>query len=178
MQAHRRLANYSTREKIARAAWGFAQCFFRWSPRLLYPCRNFLLRLFGAKIGHSVRIYPSVQIFAPWNLCIGNEVTIGHKVRLYALATIEIGARTVLSQGAHLCAGSHDYTRTDFPLLAKPIRIGNDAWIAAEAFIGPGVTLGDGCIAGARAVVMKSLHDGAVAAGNPARIIKVRPRPW
>lgn len=170
--AHRALKNYHFREKLARVLWAGASPLFARSPRFLYGWRNMLLRLFGAKVGRAVRIYPSVRIFAPWQLEVGDWATLGPEVLVYNLGNITIGASTVISQGAHLCAGTHDYTKPEFPLLKLPIHIGDEVWIAAEAFVGPGVTVGKGAVLGARAVVMKSVAAGKVAVGNPARMLR------
>jgi putative colanic acid biosynthesis acetyltransferase WcaF len=87
---------------------------------------------------------------------------------------VTIGNHSVISQDAYLCAGTHDYTQPTLPLLREPITIGHGVWIAAGAFIGPTVTVGDNCVVGARAVVMKDVPPGMVVAGNPARVIKQR----
>jgi putative colanic acid biosynthesis acetyltransferase WcaF len=142
---------------------------FRYSPRFLWIWRNVLLRLFGASIGRSVRIYPTVDIIIPWTLTIGNEATVGHQVTLYALGQITIGSRATVSQGAHLCAGTHEYTKSDFPLVKQPIVVGEGVWICADAFVGPNVKLGDYCVVGARAVVMRDVVPGLIVAGNPAK---------
>ncbi len=133
-----------------------------------------MLRLFGASVGSGARIYPTVSIIIPWNLTIGDEATIGDRVILYALGSIAIGARVTISQGSHLCAGTHDYRKADFPLLKRPIAIGEGAWICADAFIGPDVTIGKYAIVGARAVAMRDVAARTIVAGNPARIIGYR----
>ena len=115
------------------------------------------------------RVYPNVDIIIPWNLTIGEEATIGDRAILYALGRITIGARATISQGAHLCAGTHDYREPSFPLLKLPIVIGEGAWICADAFVGPNVIIGDFAIAGARAVVMRNVLPRAIVTGNPAR---------
>jgi putative colanic acid biosynthesis acetyltransferase WcaF len=135
------------------------------------------LRLFGAKIGKAVRIYPDVRIFYPWNLEIGDEVTIGPGVQLYSLGKIRIGNGSMISYGAHFCAGTHDYRERNLPLLKPEIRIGEGIWVCTEAFIGPGVSVGDFSIIGARAVLLKSFPPFSIIAGNPARKVKDRPVP-
>jgi len=60
------------------------------------------------------------------------------------------------------------------PLTKPSIHVGNDAWICADAFIGPGVKVGKNSIVGARAVVIKSVEDSLIVAGNPAKIISHR----
>ena len=167
--ANRQARKYSRRALAGRVLWSMAYPLFRHSPRFFYAWRNFLLRLFGASIGRSVRIYPSVDIIVPWTLTIGDEATVGHRATLYALGPITIGARATVSQGAHLCAGTHDYTKPDFPLLKQPIIVGEGVWICADAFVGPNVMLGDYCIVGARAVVMRDVVPGLIVLGNPAR---------
>ncbi len=156
---------------MRRFFWGMVSPFFRLSPRLCYGWRNLFLRLFGARVGKGVRVYPSAEIFAPWNLTLGEEVTIGWRVRLYCLAPVTVGARTIISQHAHLCAGSHDFRQAHFPFDNRPITIGSDVWIAADAFIGNGVTVGRLGVVGARAVVVKNVPESAIVAGNPARVI-------
>ena len=146
--------------------------FFRFSPRQLWGWRRFMLRAFGARIGKNVHIYPSVNIAIPWNLDIGDLTAIGDRVILYSLGLITIGQRATVSQGAHICAGSHDYSKPDRPLTKTPITIGNDAWICADAFLGPDVSVGSDAIVGARAVVVKDVADAVMVGGNPARKIK------
>lgn len=92
----------------------------------------------------------------------------------YSVNKIHIGKRATVSQGAHLCSASHDIEDQDFQMVSAPIQIDDDAWIAAEAFIGPGVTVGKGAVVGARAVVFKDVKPWTVVVGNPARVIKRR----
>ena len=93
------------------------------------------------------------------------------------MAPVVLGERVVVSQGVHLCTGSHNYNLASFPLFAESIIIHSDAWICTEAFVGPGVTVGEGAVIGARAVVIRSQPRWMVCAGNPARPSKVRNHP-
>ena len=170
--ANRNSRKWTRREQAGRVAWALAQPLFAWSPRPMWGWRRWLLRRFGARIGAEVHIYPSVRITIPWNLAIGEQTAVGDRAILYALGPISIGARSTISQGAHLCAGTHDWRRPDMPLLKPPVRIGNDVWICAEAFVGPGVTVGDGAIIGARAVAMRDVEGCTIVSGNPAYEIK------
>jgi len=133
-----------------------------------------MLRVFQAEIGRNVHLHPSVRITIPWNLSIGDAAAIGDGVTLYALGKIRIGARATVSQGAHLCAGTHDWRASTMPLLKLPIYVGDEVWVCAEAFIGPGVSLGDRSVIGARAVAMRDVPVDAVVAGNPARVVSHR----
>ncbi|QFZ92682.2 DapH/DapD/GlmU-related protein [Synechococcus elongatus] len=165
----RGLRYYTIGDYGRRALWAVVQPFFRYSPRWIWGWRNLLLRSFGAQVAAGVRIYPTARLHQPWNLQIGARTTIAWQTTLYALGPIVIGQDCVISQGSHLCAGSHDFRDPEFPLLKLPIQIGDGVWIASEAFIGPGVTLGDRAVVGARSVVVRSVAPGTVVAGNPAR---------
>jgi putative colanic acid biosynthesis acetyltransferase WcaF len=110
-------------------------------------------------------------------LGLGDHCTLSEGVTIYNLGPVVIGDHTVLSQDVYVCAGTHDYTRPDLPLVRSPVTIGSGVWICAGAFIGPGVTIGDNSIVGARAVVVKDVPPGVIVAGNPARIVKKRPMP-
>ena len=96
---------------------------------------------------------------------------------LYNLGRITLERGANISQFCHLCAGTHDYRRWDMPLVAKPIRIGENAWLGADVFVGPGVTVGELCVVGARSVVVKDLPPRMVCAGHPCRPLKDRPPP-
>ena len=133
-----------------------------------------MLRAFGAKIGRHVHIYPSVVIYLPWNLEVHDFGAIGDGAFIYNLAPVTVGSRATISHRAHLCGGTHDFTKRDFPLLRLPIKIGEQAWIGADAFIGPGVTVNEGAVVGARAVVVKDVAPWMVVVGNPAREVKRR----
>jgi putative colanic acid biosynthesis acetyltransferase WcaF len=169
IQQNRRTRKYSVVEMTRRVLWALAQPLFRFSPRPCFGWRRFLLRCFGAKIGRNVHVYPSATIYFPWNLEAEDESVIGEYAFIYNLGRLTIGARATISHRAHLCAGTHDHTKPDFPLLHPPIRIGPEAWICAEAFVGPGVTIGEGAIVGAGAVAMKDVRPWMIVIGNPAR---------
>ncbi len=162
--------SFSLQNRIMRAIWGLVWLIlFRTSPRPFHLWRRFLLRLFGAKLGRHVNVYPTVKIWAPWALDIGCYVGVADGVTLYNMASITIGDYCVISQGAHLCAGSHDIDSSNFQLITQPISLNSYVWVCAEAFVGPGVKIAVGCVLGARAVVVKSIVEPwTVWAGNPA----------
>lgn len=165
-------ANYSSKEKILRIIWGFIYpVLFRYSPRLLYFWRTFILRMMGAHIGKNVKIYPSAKIMYPWLLEIGDNTTISWDVIIYNLAFSKIGSNTMISQYSHLCGGTHDFRSQNFDLIRTGFTIGNQVWLAADSFIGPGVYVKDGAVVAARAVVVKDVEPGVIVAGNPARQI-------
>ena len=172
VNSNRNAQKWSRREQIGRILWGLTTPLFRLSPRPLWGWRRMLLRIFRARVGRDVHVYPSVRVTIPWNLMLGDGCAVGDRAILYALGPITIGARATVSQAAHLCAGTHDLSRPDRPLVKPPIVIGPDAWVAADAFVGPSVTIGEGAVVGARAVVMKDIEPGHVVVGNPAKSIR------
>jgi len=166
---------YRRSEYIRRFVWrAVEKTLFRFSLPRAFGWRRWLLRLFGAKLGPNTYIRPSVHVFHPWLLEMQEWSTFADDVVVYNLGPVKIGSHSVISQGTYLCAGTHDYSQPDLPLLRPPILIGNGVWIAAQAFIGPGAAIGDNSVIGARAVVIGAIPPGVVAAGNPARVIKPR----
>jgi len=174
---NRSAVKYTKAEQMRRVMWSLGHFFFRCSPRPLFGFRRWLLRLFGATVGKQVHIYSSAHVYFPWNLEIGDWSSIGEWALIYNLGKVSIGSRTTISQRVHVCAGTHDYNRSDMLLLKPSIQIGDDSWICADAFIGPGVTVAEGAIVGARSVVVKDVPSWVVVAGNPVKLIKQRPRP-
>jgi len=154
--------------------WLVQAVLFHPSPQVFFAWRSFLLRLFGAQIGKDVLIRPSASVTYPWKVSIGDYSWIGDEVVLYSLSEITIGRHTVISQESYLCAAYHDYTRPTFDMIAGPITIGDQVWIAADVFIAPNVTVGFGCLVGARSTVFHDLPAGMVCYGSPA--IPVRSR--
>lgn len=162
------------REDKRQDLWNGLYPLFRFSPRTLFNFRNAMLRLLGARVGHSVRVYNSVVIRAPWNLEIGDWSAIGEQACLCSANRIAIGARATISQRAHLCASDESRSGEEYPSAGQPIRIGDQAWVCADAFVGPGVSIGVGAVVGARAVVVADVEPWNLVVGNPARRIRKR----
>lgn len=154
--------------------WLVQDTLFAWSPQFMYGWRRFLLRLFGAKIGKKVLIRPTARVTYPWKLSIGDYSWIGDHVELYTLGKIEIGSNVAISQRSYLCTGSHDFAKPSYDIYALPITIGDQAWIASDVFIMPGVSIGFGCVVGTRSTVFHDLPTGKICYGNPA--VPVRDR--
>ena len=168
-------ARIGIKNRGGRLAWGIVWLLlYRPSPRPMHAWRRSLLRLFGAKIGHQVHPYPSSRIWAPWNLEMGDNSCLANSVDCYCVAKVTIGANTTVSQYSHLCTASHDYTDPAMPLVVAPIVIGEKAWITADVFVGPGVTIGDGAVVTARSSVFSDIEPWVVARGNPAVAFKPR----
>ena len=132
--------------------------------------------LFGATIGSPCDIRGSARIWYPPNLVMEDWTMLAEEVICYNVAQITVHKGSLISQRAHLCTASHDVYDPDFKLIAKPIIIGRQCWIAAEAFVGPGVTIGEGAVLGARAAAFSSLDEWCIYRGNPAAKVRHRPR--
>jgi len=161
--------------KIGRLIWRIAYytIFRPFIGDLFKEWRNLVLRIFGAKIKGDVKVFASVKIWAPWNLEI-DSACISYNTILYNVDKIYIGKSSVISHNAHICTASHDIHRKSHQLKTKPIIIKDKVWVAVDSFIGPGVTVGQGAVVGARAVVFKDVSDWTVVGGNPAKFIKKR----
>jgi putative colanic acid biosynthesis acetyltransferase WcaF len=158
--------------RLARAAWGVvAATLFRLSPIPLFGWRRTLLRLFGSTVASSAKVYPSTRIWAPWNLVMDRGSCLGPEVYCYNVALVHLGVDSTASFRAFLCTASHDIHHPERPLVSAPIRLERGAYVFADAFIGMNVTVGEGAVVAARAVVVKHVAPDDVVGGNPARVI-------
>lgn len=170
-----RLAPMSTNLRLRRLAWNLARLLlFRPTPIAWHRWRAGILRAFGARIEGRVYPYPDIAVWAPWNLHMATESCLGPGVICYNVALLSLGHKVTVSQRTHLCTASHDFDDPGFPLTGAPIKIEDDAWVAAEAFLGPGVTIGKRAVVLARTVVARDVPSGTVVGGNPARHLRER----
>ncbi|SHK25285.1 putative colanic acid biosynthesis acetyltransferase WcaF [Rubritalea squalenifaciens DSM 18772] len=164
------------RTKLARLIWLCTyHVLFRLSPTL--GCqwwRRFLLRVFGAKLSKGANIYPSAKVWAPWNLVMHENSCLASGVDCYNVALITLGNSSTVSQRSYLCTASHDIESESHQLIHSPITIESNAWVCAEAFVGPGVTVGEGAVLAARSVAVRDLEPWGVYGGNPAKFLKER----
>ena len=167
---------FSLSNKIRRAVWNITYLilFRPFSLRFFKKWRIMILRVFGANVSWTSMVNSNVKIWAPWNLELGDYSCLGPRVNCYNQGLISLKNNVTVSQDCSLCASSHDYTSKRHDLFLSPITIHDNAWIAAEAFIGPGVTIGKGSVIGARSAVFKDTEPWTVAGGNPAKFIKNR----
>ena len=169
--------SFSAGDRIARMVW-MAVWFVlaRFTPPPMHGWRATILKAFGATLGRGCRVHGSAQIWWPGNLAMGDNVLIGPGARIYNQGTVTIGAGSVVSQRAHLCASSHDVSDPHFQLVMRPVTIGKRCWIAAEAFVGPGVAMGEGAVLAARGALFEDAAAWTIYRGNPAIAVKERAR--
>ncbi len=161
--------------KCGRGLWGIVWCLlFRPSPRPLHAWRRLLLKVFGARIDRGAKVASSCRIWAPWNLEMGRFSCLGEKVDCYCVGRIRLGNDVVVSQYSYLCSATHDPSDPRFKLVTAPITIEDQAWVAADVFVGPGVTVGEGSVVGARASAYKDVPAWTIVGGNPAKPIRKR----
>ena len=119
-------------------------------------------------------IKPEVQVKYPWHLELGDHCWIGERVWIDNLTTVRVGANCCVSQGAYLCTGNHDWSEPGFGLMIAPIQMCEGSWAGAKSVLTPGSVLGSYAVAAAGAVVVGSVPDFQIVAGNPARFVKLR----
>lgn len=167
--------SYSFGHRVERAIWMLVWNILGiWTPTPFHAWRRFLSRMFGARIARSAKIYPHVRIWYARNLQMGPHACLGPHVRCYSVALVVLDEYALVSQYAYLCSGTHDIDDPDFQLVAKPIHIQKNAWVAADAYVGPGVTIGTGAVLGARGVATRDLSAWTVYSGNPATVVRTR----
>lgn len=166
----------SKKNVLGRALWNIC-CVFLFRPfpsKFFRRWRNFILRIFGAKIAPRAGVYSSAKIYCPWNLVLDRNAWIGPNAQIYSADIIHLEENVTISQNSHLCAASHDISSPGHELITAPILVKKEAWVAADAFVSMGVTIGVGAIVGARAAVFKDVEPWTVVGGNPAKFIKKR----
>jgi putative colanic acid biosynthesis acetyltransferase WcaF len=120
------------------------------------------------------RIKPGLRVKFPWRLVLGDHCWLGEAVWIDNLAPVSLGDRVCLSQGAYLCTGNHDFRSLGFDLVAQPILIGSQAWVAARAVLAPGTRVGAGAVVGLGAVASGEIAPAVIVRGNPAVVVGPR----
>lgn len=160
----------SWRNRLGRLVWHAVWLVaFRPSPTPLFAWRRLLLRMFGAQLAPTAVVYPTARIWAPWNLTMHHHACLGPEVDCFCVAAVVIDTDAIVSVRSFLCTASHDIRRHGRPLTTAPIHVGRGSFVFAEAFIGMGVTIGEGAVVAARGVVVRDVAAFDVVAGNPAR---------
>jgi len=163
------------RPKFVFLIWYLVKCVFFLSP-LPWPSslRCALLRAFGARVGAGVYLKPRINIHLPWKLSLGDHSWVGEEASIVNFAPVSVGAQCCISQRAFLCSGSHDYRSESMRYRHAPIVLMDGVWIAAQAFVGPGVTVATDAVVTAGSVVTRDLPAAMVSSGNPAVPVRAR----
>lgn len=158
-----------------RALWLLVEALVMLNPVVTpYSLKCWVLRRFGARIGRGVLIKPNVHVKYPWHLEIGDNAWIGERAWIDNFVPVRIGANAVLSQGAYVCTGNHDWSDPGMGLVLKPVTIEDGAWIGAFARVAPGVTVGREAVLTLGSVLLGDAESRGVYSGNPA--VRVRER--
>ncbi|MGH8095323.1 MAG: DapH/DapD/GlmU-related protein [Chthoniobacterales bacterium] len=164
-------------ERLRRILWEFCWVVFcGWTPKPANPWRLFWLGVFDAKIHGTPFVHQRARIAIPWNLTLHDRACLGDRTNAYSLGEIEIGSGAVVAQEAYLSTGTHNFSQAAMPLAVAKITIGEDAFVGARAFVMPGVKIGARAIIGACSVVTHDVPENVIAAGNPCRVLRPRPR--
>lgn len=133
------------------------------------------------RVGPRVRIPRTVWFQYPHNIVLGSDITLGTGDRLWASAnaSITIGAHALFGPNVTIITANHGYGARDVPIKAQAqreqdVRIGDDVWLGANAIVLPGVTVGDGAIVAAGAVVTRDVAPLTIVGGVPAHEIGAR----
>lgn len=132
-------------------------------------------------LGRDVRLAPNTSFTNAQRIRLGDQVQIGARCSLWAGNTtgrIEVGDRTTFGPDCFVTAADYGLEAgvriTDQEMSERDVIIGPDCWIGTKSVITAGVTLGEGCVIGAGSVVTKDVPAGAIAAGIPAKVLKMR----
>jgi acetyltransferase-like isoleucine patch superfamily enzyme len=135
--------------------------------------RLYLYRRIGMKVGKGCVIRRGVYLGSPNELELGDGSFIG-RASLYCTGGIRIGKNVNVSDGAVIITAKHDVNSPKFEAKYQPITIEDWAWIATNAIVLAGVTIGEGAVVAAGAVVTKDVAAYSVVGGNPAKVIGER----
>ena len=180
VQTHAQVSAFASpwtrREQILMLLWEWAWTLLCvWTPKPLNAWRLGVLRCFGARLHGHPFVHQRARVQVPWNLTMHDRACLGDRANAYSLGEIHIGARATVAQEVYLCAGTHDFNQATLPLQTAPIRVGEDVFIGARAFVMPGVSIGARAVIGAASVVTRDVPADVYAAGNPCRVLRPRP---
>jgi glycosyltransferase involved in cell wall biosynthesis/acetyltransferase-like isoleucine patch superfamily enzyme len=165
-------------QRIRMLAWQICWSFFcRWTPKPFNRWRLGWLKIFGANVSGTSFVHQRARIQIPWNLTLHDRACLGDGANAYSLGRIEIHKGATVAQEAYLCTGTHDFDDRHTPLVTAPIVIGAYAFIAARAFVMPGVTIGEGAVLGAMSLANRDLSPWTIYAGTPAKRVNGRKQP-
>jgi putative colanic acid biosynthesis acetyltransferase WcaF len=160
---------------VFRALWIVVEVLLLLNPLVpSYRLKRAVLRLFGAHIGTGVIIKPGVHVKYPWRLRVGDNCWLGERCWIDNMEDVTLGDNVVVSQGAYLCTGNHDWSDPGMGLTPQPVVIEDGAWIGAFARVAPGTRIGEESILVLGAVSLADTEPRGIYAGNPAELVRRR----
>jgi putative colanic acid biosynthesis acetyltransferase WcaF len=163
------------RSYLVRALWVIVEVLFLANPIVTsYRLKRAVLRLFGARLGDGVLIKPGVHVKSPWRLRVGDNCWLGERSWIDNMEDVTLGDNVVVSQGAYLCTGNHDWSDPGMGLTPQPIVVEDGAWIGAFARVAPGMRIAEESILVLGAVALEDTEPRGIYAGNPAELVRRR----
>ena len=136
--------------------------------------RNMIWRAFGLRLGPNSTLHTGVRVYDPRGIKVGEGTIVGYRSFLDGRAPVVIGDHTDLASEVMIYSSEHDLHSADFHATSAPVKIGNYVFIGPRAIILPGVTIGDGAVVAAGAVVTKDIEPFSIVGGVPAKPIGER----
>jgi putative colanic acid biosynthesis acetyltransferase WcaF len=160
---------------VVRALWMFVEPLVFLNPLVTsYGLKASILRLFGAQVGEGLIIKPGVHLKYPWRLRLGRNCWLGERAWVDNMEDVRLGDNVVVSQGAYICTGNHDWSDPGMGLAPQPVVIESGAWIGAFARIGPGRHVAEESIVALGAVLLTDTEPRGIYNGNPAELVRRR----
>jgi putative colanic acid biosynthesis acetyltransferase WcaF len=158
-----------------RALWVIVEALTLLNPLLVsYRFKVAALRLFGAEIGDGLVLKPGVHVKHPWRLRIGDNCWLGERAWIDNMEDVTLGSNVVVSQGAYLCTGNHDWSDPVMPLAPRAILVEDGAWVGAFSRVAPGTTIAAGSVVVLGGVVFSDTEPWGIYRGNPAERVGTR----
>lgn len=166
-----RVVRYGVTSYLAHVAHAVLDC-------LPWPLRPLCWRLMLGELGPGSILEYRVFIRPPGRVKIGRDCFIGRGSQLWAhdQAGIWVGDHTLFGPEVLVTTLGHDHAHLAMPVQVRDVKIGPRVWVGARAVILPGVTVGEGAVVAAGAVVTQDVAPWTVVAGVPARFLKLRER--
>jgi putative colanic acid biosynthesis acetyltransferase WcaF len=162
--------------RVRTLIWEYTWMFLcSWTPKPANRWRLAFLKAFGARIYGRPFVHSRARILMPWNVTLHDHSCVGDRANLYSLDEIEIHEYATVAQEAYLCTATHAFDRDALNLVTAKIIIASFCFVGARAFVFPGIRIGERAIVGACSVVTRDVEARRVVAGNPAKVIGIRP---
>ena len=139
-----------------------------------HAIRNFIWRSFGLNLGNGSTLHTGVRVFDPRGISVGEGTIIGYGTFIDGRDKVKIGNHTDIASEVMIYSSEHDLSSPEFAAITSPVNIGDYVFIGPRAIILAGVTIGDGAVVAAGAVVTKDVAPYTIVGGVPAKEIGER----